>query len=301
MSIYVEIFIRGNLEDIWEKTQQPTLHKRWDLRFSEIDYLPCVPGEAQRFFYATRVGAGIRIEGSGESTGHRNDSNGKRTSALKFWSKDPKSLIEWGSGYWKYVPVPGGVRFITSYDYRTRFGAIGKIVDKLFFRPLLGWATAWSFDRLRLWVERTIPPETSRKSAFAYSLCRLALAFVWLYQGAIPKLIYQNRDELRMLRDAGLSDRYLPKVLSSLGWVEVCIGMILIIFWNSRWPFWLTIFAMLAAILGVSVVSPGYLNAAFNPASLNIAVAALAGAGLLVGTDLPTARNCHRKSSEVES
>jgi hypothetical protein len=299
MSIYVEVFIRGNIEDIWDKTQQPALHERWDLRFSEIDYLPCLPGEAQRFLYATRIGGGMRIEGSGESTGQRDASSGQRISALKFWSKDHKSLIESGSGYWKYVPVPGGIRFITSYDYRTRFGAIGKIADKLFFRPLLGWATAWSFDRLRLWIEKTIPPETSRQKALAYSLSRSALAFIWLYQGAVPKLIYQNRDELAMLR-GGLPDRYLPKVLLSLGWLEVCMALILIIFWNSRWPLWFTVFAMLAATLGVSISSPSYLTAAFNPASLNIAVAALAGVGLFVGTNLPTARNCRRKPLEDE-
>ncbi len=38
--IYVEIFIRGTLEDLWRLTQTPELHTRWDLRFSRIEYLP---------------------------------------------------------------------------------------------------------------------------------------------------------------------------------------------------------------------------------------------------------------------
>src|SRR5205807_6313634 len=104
MSIYVEIFIRGDMESLWLKTQEPTLHQRWDLRFSEIAYLPRQPGQPQQFLYSTRIGAGLRINGEGESTGARDGSSGERTSALKFWSKDPKSLIEAGSGYWKYVP-----------------------------------------------------------------------------------------------------------------------------------------------------------------------------------------------------
>jgi hypothetical protein len=98
MGIYVEIFIRAPMEDLWQKTQEPKLHERWDLRFSRIDYLPRQPDEPQRFLYSTRIGAGIRIDGEGESTGEHDGASGQRTSALKFWSKDPKSLIEVGSG-----------------------------------------------------------------------------------------------------------------------------------------------------------------------------------------------------------
>jgi hypothetical protein len=47
MGIYVEIFIRGQLDDVWEKTQTPELHQRWDLRFTKIAYLPLT--QPQRF------------------------------------------------------------------------------------------------------------------------------------------------------------------------------------------------------------------------------------------------------------
>jgi hypothetical protein len=40
MSIYVEIRIRGGMDELWRRTQDPGLHERWDLRFSEIVYLP---------------------------------------------------------------------------------------------------------------------------------------------------------------------------------------------------------------------------------------------------------------------
>src|SRR5439155_26560914 len=107
--------------------------------------------EPQRFRYSTRIGFGLKIDGKGESTGTREDGTGIRTSALKFWSSDPKSLIKEGSGYWRYVPALGGVRFLTWYDYRTSCGLAGGLIDRIVFRPLIGWATAWSFDRLRLW------------------------------------------------------------------------------------------------------------------------------------------------------
>ena len=55
--IYVEIEIRSPLDELWEKTQVPALHERWDLRFTNIEYVPRPsPAEPQQFLYATRIG-----------------------------------------------------------------------------------------------------------------------------------------------------------------------------------------------------------------------------------------------------
>ncbi len=140
--IYVEIQIHADVDEIWRRTQVPELHQQRDLRFTAIEYLPRPSeDEPQRFLYSTRIGFGLKIDGSGESTGTREDATGVRTSALSFWSSDPKSLIEEGSGYWQYHPTAAGVRFLTWYDYRTRFGVLGRLVDRLLFRPLLRWAS----------------------------------------------------------------------------------------------------------------------------------------------------------------
>jgi hypothetical protein len=117
--------------------------------------------EPQRFHYATRIGFGVSIAGVGEAIAERDLPDGGRVSALRFRSEHPLSLIDAGSGYWRYLPTPEGVRFLTVYDYRTRFGLPGAWVDRLLFRPLMGWATAWSFDRLRLWLEDGISPARS--------------------------------------------------------------------------------------------------------------------------------------------
>jgi len=297
-TIYVESLIQGEMDELWEKTQNPKLHQRWDLRFSDIEYLPRQDGEPQRFLYVTRIGGGARIEGAGESVGEREDTTGRRISALKFWSEDRKSLITSGSGYWKYVPGRDGIQFITSYDYQTRFGPLGTIVDKLMFRPLLGWATAWSFDRLRLWIDAGISPEDSRNKALIYVLCRGTIAFVWFYHGLVPKLIYKNADELRMLREAGVSSANVLKAVSFFGWAEVCLAVILLICWKARWPLWFTVIAMVLATAGVLASSREYVTAAFNPITLNVSVSSLAIVALWLGTDLPSAGNCLRRPHE---
>jgi hypothetical protein len=157
------------MDELWNKTQDPRFHQRWDLRFSTIDYLPRQSeAEPQRFLYTTRLAFGASIAGAGESTGTR-EINGERTSALKFWSDHPLSLIRVGAGYWKYIPIDGGVHFLTWYDYEPRLGRLGKLVDRTVFRPAIGWATAWSFDRLRLWIEDGVTPEASRNRALLHA------------------------------------------------------------------------------------------------------------------------------------
>ncbi|MEV0174855.1 hypothetical protein AB0I00_27505 [Streptomyces sp. NPDC050803] len=160
--LYIEARIRADLDDLWTRTQQPSQHQRWDVRFTEIDYLPRAEGEPQRFRYATRVLPLLTIAGTGVSAGEKERPDGTRTSALRFSSPHPLSLLAEGSGYWRYVPDGDGIRFLTGYDYRPRWGAFGAVADRLLFRPLMGWATAWSFDRLRLWLERGITPERAR-------------------------------------------------------------------------------------------------------------------------------------------
>ncbi|MBN0047787.1 hypothetical protein JS756_27490 [Streptomyces actuosus] len=162
MGLYIEARIRADLDDLWSHTQEPDRHQRWDLRFTEIAHLPCAAGEPQRFRYATRVLPLLTIAGTGVSAGEKERPDGTRTSALRFVCPHPLSLLAEGSGYWRYVPDGDGIRFLTGYDYRPRWGRFGAHADRWLFRPLMGWATAWSFDRLRLWLERGITPERAR-------------------------------------------------------------------------------------------------------------------------------------------
>ena len=296
MSIYVEVRIYGSLDELWRLTQTPELHARWDLRFTDIEYLPRPdPEQPQQFLYATRIGFGLAVNGQGETVGEMAGAKGERTSALKFWSDDPKSLIQEGAGYWRYVPTDDGVRFFTSYDYRVRFGALGRVFDRIAFRPLIGWATAWSFDRLRLWIEKGIDPAISLQRSLIHGIARGAVAFVWLYQGVAPKLLTLHTDELTLLRQSGISETDAPACAQVLGSCEVAFGLVMLLAFHRRWPLLLTVILMIVATIGVAIHSASFLLAAFNPVSLNLAMIALACIGLLAGRDLPSARRCIRK------
>ena len=306
--IYVEIPIRGAMEDLWEKTQNPDLHQQWDLRFSQIEYLPRQGDEPQKFLYRTRIGFGLKIDGEGESTGTKTGDNGERTSSLKFWSGDSKSLIKVGSGYWKYVPgleqQPAAedarrstINFFTWYDYETRFGSLGKLLDRCCFRPLLGWATAWSFDRLRLWIEKGIPPQSSRDRALVYTLARGTAAFVWFYHGLVPKLLFHDRIELDLL--ARVAPAVSVRSLTTIaGVVEVGFALLLVLLWRQTWLLWLTVVLMLIGIPAVAFAAPEYLSSAFNPVTLNLSLASFAAIALVARRDLPTAANCARRPAK---
>jgi hypothetical protein len=170
--IYVETTIGVPLDQVWDLTQDHRRHSRWDLRFGRID--PVAGTGPAAFTYATAVLPGVEIAGYGVHTGERRRPDGSAVSALRFGSADRRSPIREGSGYWRYVPTPGGVRFLTGYAYRTRWGRAGRLVD-LAFGPVFGWATAWSFDRLRLWLEHRVPPERARRNAVLDLLARAAL------------------------------------------------------------------------------------------------------------------------------
>lgn len=290
--IYVEILIRGSVDRIWQLTQEPALHQRWDLRFHEITYLPREDAEGpQKFLYETRIGFGLSVKGTGETRGQKSPGLGDTTSALKFSSEDKKSLIREGSGYWRYIPTEGGVRFLTWYDYEVRFGQLGRLIDRTAFRPLMGWATAWSFDRLRLWIEEDQSPQSSMRLSIIHGLARISVALVWIWHGLVPKLIYHHADELTMLHQANVSSSLLPV----LGVLEIVMGVLVLLTWRRRVTLFASALLMVLATIGVAIRSPQFLSAAFNPVSLNFSVFALCVVGLLAERSLPTSRQCLRK------
>ncbi|MFD0710841.1 SRPBCC family protein [Paenibacillus sp. GCM10027626] len=187
--IYVEIEIQAPMDKLWQHTQQPELHEQWDMRFSEIRYLPQEEDGLQRFTYRTRIGFGLQIAGTGVTRASYNEQSGAKVSTLAFGSQQRLSLINSGHGYWKYIPHEAGITFLTRYQYQTRFGRLGRWFDAFLFRPMFGYATAWSFDVLRLWLEKQIPPACSIRQAIIHYTSVALLCVLWLFEGASLSII----------------------------------------------------------------------------------------------------------------
>jgi hypothetical protein len=297
-AVYVESRIRVPMERVWEATQDPGRHQRWDVRFGRIAYLPRGEGEPQRFTYATTVVPGVTIAGTGESLGDRDRPDGTRWSGLRFFAADRRSIIDAGAGYWRYIPTGDGIRFLTRYDYRPRWGAAGRWIDRWVFRPLFGWATAWSFDRLRLWLEEGTPPERSRDQAVAHALAVGGLAGVFAYQGLVPKVWKVDRGELEIWQQLGLPPHRARQVVRGVGVVETGFALVTVARSGKRWPFVIALAAMPTLALGTAKADRSILTRAFNPASLGMAVAGLAGVALATRRGRPSGRRPLRRAPD---
>lgn len=288
--IYVESRIRVPVDRLWDATQNPGQHQRWDVRFGSITYLPEEDGEPQRFTYATTVAPGLTVAGTGESLGDRDRPDGTRWSGLKFWASNHRSIIDAGAGYWRYIPTDDGIRFLTRYDYRPRWGRLGELVDRAIFRPAFGWATAWSFDRLRLWLEEGIPPERSRDQAIAHATAVAGLVGVFAYQGLVPKLWKVDDGEVAIWCGLGLPPTRARALVRAVGAVEAGFAVATAARSGKRWPFVIALAAMPTLAAGAAKSDRSILTKAFNPGSLGIAVAALAGVALATRDGRPSGR-----------
>uniref|UniRef100_UPI0034D43D9F DoxX-like family protein n=1 Tax=Bacillus wiedmannii TaxID=1890302 RepID=UPI0034D43D9F len=271
------------------------IHTEWDARFTEISYLEKKEGEPQKFLYKTKIGFGLEIAGEGESIGEIRKETGERISSLKFWTDNKLSLIQIGRGYWKYTPREEHIHFETQYDYDTRFGRIGSIIDFYIFRPLLGWATAWSFDALKLWIEKGLHPKLLIRRTMTYWLVCFLFAFVWMYQGIVPKLVFTHSEEVKMLSVMIGSTEHSIFVLKIIGLLELIFGVIWLLPLQKRKVFIIHIFMLIALTIVAGFTNIVSFTEPFNPITLNVLLMGLSIVGYINSFDLPSAKNCKRK------
>ncbi|PID01096.1 hypothetical protein CSV67_15930 [Sporosarcina sp. P2] len=293
--IYVEIPIDVPLQRVWDASQDPELHAQWDLRFSSIHYLPKEEDQTQRFTYTRTVGPFVTVEGWGESSGTAYSDSGSRSSSLHFGTNQKISPIREGRGYWKYEPMGEGTKFLTQYDYQTNFGKVGQLVDTL-FRPLMGYATAVSFDVLKRWLEQGETPISQYRRYFTMHLLTVFFAFLWIYQGLVPKLLAMHPQEKAMIASSlSLSDASATTVVYVIGLAEVVFGVVWLLYRNKRHLLFLQIVAFPLLTIAALVVAPETAIHPFNPVTLNVALIVLTSIGILRSKDVPTATSCKRK------
>ncbi|GKV64722.1 MULTISPECIES: DoxX-like family protein [unclassified Sporosarcina] len=293
--IYVEIPIHVPIQQVWDASQNPEMHAQWDLRFSTISYLPKKEEEPQLFTYTRNVGPFLTVEGWGKSSGSVQLANGSRSSSLHFGTDQKISPIREGRGFWKYEPIENGTKFLTQYDYTSSFGKAGNLFD-LFFRPIIGYATALSFDVLKRWLEKGETPASQYFRYFSMQLLILFFSFIWIYQGLVPKLIAMHPQEKSMVAGGlSITDEQALKVVFAIGAAEIVFGFIWLFYRNKRHLLLLQIIVFPLLTFAALIASPETAIHPFNPVTFNLSLILITAIGLLVSRDIPTAASCKRK------
>ena len=109
---------------------------------------------------------------------------------------------------------------------------------------------------------------------------QLSLAALWIYQGLVPKILFQAQDELRIWLLQGFDESLALALMQLSGVAEMIFGCLLLMLKPSRLLYGLNILAMLGLSLLIIALEPLYFSKAFNPFVMNGAMAALSACAI---------------------
>jgi hypothetical protein len=130
------------------------------------------------------------------------------------------------------------------------------------------------------------------------ALCRYSLAFIWIYQGLVPKWLGgPHPDELAMSFAIGASLEEAILIARAGGTTEIVLGVALLLWPRQRLLYGISLLAILGLHLALSLVAPGFLVSAFNGMTMHVAIGALSLiAWQELGADARKDRQDSRKS-----
>lgn len=116
----------------------------------------------------------------------------------------------------------------------------------------------------------------------ALLIARFVLAFSWIYQGAVPKVICRSPEEIELLEHVIKSNELACTMVVWMGYGEIVFGTVLL-FTGRSWVFLLNVFALLILLVYVAVFQPDLFTLPFNPLILNVS---LIGISLIAYSEL---------------
>ena len=132
----------------------------------------------------------------------------------------------------------------------------------------------------------------SQPSKFIY----LSLAFLWGYQGLVPKILFINPDEIAIWQTFGLS--YAQAQLAGRGsGILECIFALLFLLSSSKYLHYLSIFSLVFLFALVAFLIPDSLIRAFNPVVMNLAMISLSVCYCMLHSQKATSFNSQSKGS----
>jgi hypothetical protein len=112
------------------------------------------------------------------------------------------------------------------------------------------------------------------------SICRAALGFSWIYQGAVPKIVCQSRGEIELLGHLIPVYQWACAAVTWMGAGEIVFGILLLVApWS--WVFWFNIASLSGLTLFVLIFERDMFTLPFNPLTLNVSLIALSIVALI--------------------
>ena len=106
-------------------------------------------------------------------------------------------------------------------------------------------------------------------------LIQITLAVLWIYQGLVPKILFQSSAEIAIWQTIGL-ELHLAKIAVALsGMIEIMFGCTFVIWPRAILIHQLNILGLSGLLLLIMFTDPLQLTTAFNPVVMNIAMIAL--------------------------
>jgi hypothetical protein len=112
------------------------------------------------------------------------------------------------------------------------------------------------------------------RQAPALLISRIVIAFAWIYQGLVPKIVCKSPGEVNLVAPIAPVYQIACNLITYMGYGEILFGLAILLL-AKRWMFQFNI-AVLVLLLGyVALIEPGMFTLPFNPLTLNAALVGL--------------------------
>ncbi|MEZ2901322.1 DoxX-like family protein [Acinetobacter terrestris] len=106
-------------------------------------------------------------------------------------------------------------------------------------------------------------------------LIQVTLAGLWIYQGLIPKILFQSTAEIAIWHNMGIEFHLAKMCVAISGLIEIMFGCTFLIWQRAVFLHQLNIVGLSGLLLLIMLTDPIQLSTAFNPVVMNTAMITL--------------------------
>ncbi len=103
-------------------------------------------------------------------------------------------------------------------------------------------------------------------------LIQITLALLWVYQGLVPKLLFQSSAEIQIWQAMGFDLQFAKIAVITSGIMEILFGAAFLVWRKSVLMHQLNILGLTGLLMLIVLLDPEQLTTAFNPVVMNIAM-----------------------------